>query len=127
MNDSTLLFVYGLLMVGETGYRALDLETRARRFGSDRVSGRLHHLGDYPGLILGPHGIVQGEILALVDEAVIDDIDAYELYDPENPEKSEFQRVEVDLLVSGKRVWAYVYNRSIMNRPIIATGNWHRQ
>jgi gamma-glutamylcyclotransferase (GGCT)/AIG2-like uncharacterized protein YtfP len=124
MNDPTLLFVYGLLMSDEMGFQSLGLETRVRVLGPERISGRLHHLGDYPGLVIGKHGIVHGELFAFSDPGVLEDIDAYELYDPENATGSEYHRIEVDLLGSGKRAYAYEYNRPIQNRPIIATGNW---
>ncbi len=124
MHDEICLFVYGLLMSGETGFRALDLGSRIRSLGTDRVAGRLYHLGDYPGYVPGPHGFVHGELMSFTDPALLDAIDAYELYDPENPQKSEYRRIEADLIDSGRRVWVYEYGRPITNRPIIATGNW---
>ena len=124
MSDPIFFFVYGLLMSGGTGFRALGLESRVRRLGPDKVAGRLYHLGDYPGLITGRHGLVQGELIATQDVRLIDELDAYELYDPGNPTGSEYRRIEVDLLMSGRRVWAYEYNRPVKNKPIIATGNW---
>lgn len=124
MNDEIRLFVYGLLLTGEPGFRSLDLERRVRSLGTDRITGRLYHLGDYPGYVPGPHGIVHGEIFSFTDKALLDAIDAYELYDPENPGKSEYRRIEVDLLDSGVRAWAYEYGRPVVKRPIIATGNW---
>lgn len=123
MSDPILLFTYGMLMPGESGYRALGLDVRVKRLGSERLSGRLYHLGHYPGLVVGRHGVVQGELLSFEDRKLLDELDAYELYDPENPARSEYRRIEVDLM-SGKRVWTYEYNRPIKNRPIIATGNW---
>jgi gamma-glutamylcyclotransferase (GGCT)/AIG2-like uncharacterized protein YtfP len=124
MNDPILLFVYGLLMFGGSGFRALGLETKVRRLGPERLSGRLYHLGHYPGLIIGRHGLVHGELFSFSDPALLDALDAYELADPDNPTRSEYRRIEVDLLVSGRRAWTYEYNRSVKNRPIIATGNW---
>lgn len=124
MSDPIYFFVYGLLMRGGTGFRALGLERRVRQLGPDKVSGRLYHLGDYPGLIIGRHGLVHGEVFSVQDPGLIDEFDAYELYDPENPTGSEYCRIEVDLLTSGRRVWAYEYNRPVRNKPIIATGNW---
>jgi gamma-glutamylcyclotransferase (GGCT)/AIG2-like uncharacterized protein YtfP len=124
MNDAILVFVYGLLMSGGTGFRALGLEARVRRLGPERITGRLYHLGHYPGLLTGRQGLVHGELLAFDDARLIDELDAYELYDPENPARSEYLRIEVDLLISGKRAWAYEYNRSLKNKPVIATGNW---
>lgn len=124
MNDPILFFVYGLLMTGGTGYRALGLETRVRRLGRERIAGRLYHLGDYPGLVTGRHGLVHGELFAIGDPRLVEELDAYELYDPDNPARSEYRRVEVDLLVSGRRAWTYEYNRSVKGKPVIATGNW---
>ncbi|MBN8830308.1 MAG: gamma-glutamylcyclotransferase [Sphingomonadales bacterium] len=111
-------------MSGGSGFRALGLETRVRRLGPERVAGRLYHLGDYPGLITGRHGLVQGEIFSFRDPRLIEELDAYELFDADDPRRSEYRRIEVDLLGSGKRAWTYEYNRSVKSRPIIATGNW---
>ncbi|MBT2185574.1 gamma-glutamylcyclotransferase [Sphingobium sp. H33] len=111
-------------MRGGSGYRALGLETRVHRHGQERVTGRLYHLGDYPGLVTGPHGLVHGELVSFEDPGLIEELDAYELYDPENPTGSEYRRIEVDLLMSGRRGLAYEYNRTVTNKPIIATGNW---
>jgi len=124
MNEPVLLFVYGLLMPGSSGFQALGLADRVERLGPERIAGRLHHLGDYPGLIPRPQGVVHGELLGLPHPGLFDEIDAYELYDPENPAGSEYLRVEVDLLDSARRAWTYRYNRSIAGKPIIATGNW---
>jgi gamma-glutamylcyclotransferase (GGCT)/AIG2-like uncharacterized protein YtfP len=124
MNDPILLFVYGLLMAGGPGYAALGLDGRVRNLGRERIAGRLYHLGDYPGLVTGPHGLVEGELLALQDPALIETIDAYELYEPANLTASEFRRIETDLLVSGGRGWTYEYNRPVAGRPVIATGCW---
>lgn len=127
MEDWVQFFVYGLLMTGGQGFRALDLGASIRRFGPDRIAGRLYHLGEYPGLITGGPGIVHGEVIGVRDAAIVEKMDAYELYDPENPSASEYRRIEVDLLDSGKRVWTYEYNRSVRNLPVIATGNWRHR
>jgi len=124
MHDCFFVFVYGLLMSGGTGFRALGLETRVKRLGPERVAGRLYHLGHYPGLITGEKGAVQGEVIAFRDPGIIEELDAYELYDADNPTRSEYRRIEVELLGNGRTAWAYEYNRSVKNHPIIATGNW---
>jgi len=124
MNEPFLLFVYGQLRPGGSGFRALGLETRAHNLGPERIAGWLYHLGDYPGLVTGSQGMVHGELLSFTDPALIDEIDAYELYDPGHPGRSEYLRIEVDLLDSGRRAWAYEYNRPVKDKPVIATGNW---
>lgn len=96
-----------------------------RRLGPERVAGRLYHLGDYPALVPGGAGIVRGEALAFSGPELLDTLDAYELYDPENPDKSEYCRVRVTLLDSGRSAWTYAYNRPVTNRPVIAAGSWH--
>jgi len=124
MSDPFRFFVYGLLMSGGTGFRALGLEGRVRSHGTETITGRLYHLGHYPGLVLGGQGIVQGELFTFDDPHLVDELDAYELVDPDHPSRSEYRRVEVELLGSGESAWAYEYNRSTRHRPIIATGNW---
>lgn len=111
-------------MPGERGFNSLGLEGQVRSLGPERIAGRLYHLGDYPGLIPGGAGIVHGALLAFTEQTLLDKLDAYELYDPENPDKSEYCRVRVNLLDSGKSAWAYAYNRPVTNRPVIAAGSW---
>lgn len=124
MTDEIALFVYGLLLPGEKGFESLGLAAHARRLGPERIAGRLYHLGDYPGLVPGGRGIVHGELLMLREPALFATLDAYELYDPENPDKSEYLRMRVDLLDSGRSAWTYAYNRPVANRPVIAAGCW---
>jgi len=120
-----LIFVYGLLRPGQTGYESLNLATRTRTVAHGRVRGRLYHLGDYPGLILGDEGIVYGDVLVFDDPKLWCDLDAYELYDPDQPAASEYCRTSVELIDCGTEVIVYQYNRPVKGRPIVASGNWH--
>lgn len=124
MSDRQLLFVYGLLRPGQSGFIGLRLAGRVEVLGSDRVRGRLYHMGHYPAIVIGKTGIVHGEVLAIDDPAVLAEIDTYELYDPERPRASEYRRIEVDLLDRRISVQAYEYNRPVKDKPIIASGNW---
>ena len=124
MSERQLLFVYGLLRPTQTGFQSLGLAGKVDIIGKDRVQGRLYHLGDYPGMILGKTGVVHGDVIAVDDPAVLAEIDAYELCVPERPRVSEYRRVEAELLDSSQRVWVYEYNRPIKGRPVIASGNW---
>jgi gamma-glutamylcyclotransferase (GGCT)/AIG2-like uncharacterized protein YtfP len=124
MNEPVLLFVYGQLRRGHLGWRRLRLASRVEWLGKARIHGRLYHLGDYPALIVGRRGIVHGELLAFRDAALWRALDRYERFDPERLITSEYRRVEVDLLKSGRRAWAYAYNRPIGDRRIIADGTW---
>ena len=111
-------------MPGEHGFNSLGLETQVRTLGPARIAGRLYHLGDYPAVVPGGTGVVHGMLLGFTGQALLDKLDAYELYDPENPGRSEYCRVRVDLLDSGQSVWTYAYNRPVTNRPVIAAGSW---
>lgn len=118
------IFVYGLLMPGERGFDELNLVERSQRLGHERVNGTLYDLGDYPGLILGGTGLVHGECLRSSDQALLADLDAYELYDANNLEASEFLRTRIALLGSGQLVWIYVYLRPLGACSVIASGDW---
>lgn len=124
MSEPFLLFVYGLLRRSQIGHTTLRLGARTRTLGRERIHGRLYHLGDYPGVITGPRGIVHGDLLAFEDPDLLAELDAYELYEPERPNSSEYRRVEVDLLDSGLRGWVYEYAMPLKGRPVIASGNW---
>lgn len=124
MSDRQLLFVYGLLQPGHSGFQSLGLAGKVDLLGKDRLQGRLYHLGHYPGMILGKTGIVHGEVFAIDSADLMAHIDAYELYEPGRPRVSEYRRVEAQLLDSGKMAWVYEYNRSVKGKPIIASGNW---
>ena len=123
MSDRFLLFVYGQLMRGEIGYKRLDLERRTEWLGDVRIRGTLYDFGDYPGLVAGGRGTVHGELLAFDDPALWTALDEYEDCDPGNPDLSEYQREQVEL-VDGGRAWTYVYARPVENHPVIATGSW---
>ena len=124
MSERTLLFVYGLLRPTQTGFQSLGLAGKVEVLGKDRVQGRLYHLGDYPGMILGKTGVVHGEVFAIEDDATMAHIDAYELYEPDRLRVSEYRRVEAMLLDRGETAWVYEYNRPIKGQPVIASGNW---
>ncbi len=124
MSERFRLFVYGQLRRGQIGHQRLGLEQRTDWLGPARIHGRLYDFGDYPGLILGGDGIVHGEVLAFADPALWTVLDAYEDYDPERSEASEYRRVEVELLGGAGRAWTYEYNRSVEDRPLIVSGVW---
>lgn len=70
------VFVYGTLRKGEE--RDINrLRPAPRWIGRACVTGVMHHLGSYPGLVLGVQGTVHGEVYA-VDaelERVLDEIE----------------------------------------------------
>ena len=70
------VFVYGTLRKGEV--RDINrLQPAPRWIGRASVSGVMHHLGSYPGLVLTGPGRVQGEVYAVAPELerVLDEIE----------------------------------------------------
>ena len=70
------VFVYGTLRKGEE--RDINrLQPAPRWVGRARVEGVMHHLGSYPGLVLGAPGTVHGEVYAVSPELerVLDEIE----------------------------------------------------
>ena len=127
MTDMVDLFVYGLLMPGQSGYHELGLADRTQRLGPDRVCGTLYDLGDYPGLIVEGAGMVHGEILRSSDATLFAELDAYELYDPENLDCSDYRRVQIATFDRALPVWTYVYLRPLNGCPVIETGDWRNR
>ena len=70
------VFVYGTLRKGEQ--RDINrLQPAPRWVGRAQVAGLMHHLGSYPGLVLGGTGVVHGEVYAVSPELerVLDEIE----------------------------------------------------
>jgi gamma-glutamylcyclotransferase (GGCT)/AIG2-like uncharacterized protein YtfP len=123
------LFVYGTLMKGFPLHRLL--EGRARFLGEGQIKARLFSLGDFPGAVEDPRGVVIGEVYQsewMVD--LLEGIDEEEEYDPGDEQGSLFIRREVPvrLLEEGKtlRAWAYFYNGPLSRAHPIPTGSWRR-
>ena len=106
-----LLFVYGTLKKGLSNSFLLNGET----FLCDAVTTAgftLYSLGDYPGMIAGTaEERVKGELWNVSDEClqrldVLEDVEDG-LY------RREFIFVQGELWDGEKRVYAYIYNRSV--------------
>ena len=123
MSERFRLFVYGHLQRGQVGYERLGLVKNTQWLGEAQVQGRLYEIGDYPGLILDGEEVVKGELIAFDDTALWAALDDYEDCDRDDPETSEYRRVEIDML-GGGRAWVYVYNRSVDDLVMIASGRW---
>lgn len=117
------VFVYGLLRPGCRGFQELNLGGRVDLIGPDRIAGRLHDLGDYPGVVLDGDGVVQGELLLPRNVDLLAALDRYEDYDPADTEGSEYLRVKVTTL-GGREAWIYACQRDMAQCPIIANGDW---
>ena len=117
------VFVYGTLRRG--GANDINRLVPAPRFvGHARLSGTLHHLGAYPGLVLGGTTQVLGEIYAIEAalEPVLDRIE--EVY-PQNSD--EYAKREVPVAVAGRELSCLVYEINpayVRGRPVVQSGDW---
>jgi gamma-glutamylcyclotransferase (GGCT)/AIG2-like uncharacterized protein YtfP len=108
-----LLFVYGTLRATAGHPMHAVLAAAATAEGTATVRGRLHDLGEYPGLVLDPAGDrVTGELYRIHDPAVWATLDAYEGCGPDDPLPHEFSATETMALTADGSVpcTIYVYN-----------------
>ena len=115
--------VYGSLMSGMGGREELGVGDPLRFVSRCEISGCLFDLGDYPGLRLGS-GIVHAELYEIRDASVLQRLDAYEHYNPDDPEGSLYIRKLVRLARPDCDAWLYEYNRDLSGKPRISSGDW---
>lgn len=92
----------------------------ATLLGPGRVSGRLLHLGRYPGLVTG-RGRVAGELYRLDDPELLAILDREEGY-------NFVRRRAIVTLAGGRRAraWIYRYRGRVERARVIAEGDWRR-
>lgn len=111
------LFAYGTLQPGLAPEEIAETAAKLWPVGQGFVYGELIQLNGYPGVVpdLGSKNRIAGTILELPsDENVLRQLDAYEGYDPQAPEASEFIRVRIVVELAGGgtlECWMYRYNR----------------
>ena len=124
------LFVYGTLRKGSRGSMHHLLAQHARLIGPARTSGRLYHLGSYPGLVPSSErdAWVRGDLYALERlPEVLDRLDDYEGCGPNDAQPHEFERVQREVVLdTGERAlaWLYVYKGSIAGKDEIRSGDY---
>jgi gamma-glutamylcyclotransferase (GGCT)/AIG2-like uncharacterized protein YtfP len=118
-------FFYGTLLEGSDNPVAREIHSLLEPVGAARVAGQLFAIpnpdGWYPAL-LGGGGEAHGMLYAARPQFSADDlarIDAYEDFDPANPEASLYIRRSISL-VEGGEAQAYVWKRPLPDgaRPI---------
>lgn len=124
------LFLYGTLRPGLAPQHLAGYADRLQRVAVGTIPGRLYDLGCYPAAILDPSAETRivGEVFKLpADQWVLAAFDAYERYDPSDPEGSLYHRRQTEaMLQDGKSVecWVYVYNRDVGGAKLIESGNY---
>jgi gamma-glutamylcyclotransferase (GGCT)/AIG2-like uncharacterized protein YtfP len=121
------LFVYGTLRAGFDGPMARWLRQSARLVGPAKISGALYRIADYPGLVAGPSGRVQGDLFALADAAaILAVLDDYEECAAHHPQPHEYRRVIMTVQAADGPVeaWVYLYARNTSGLPLVADGDF---
>lgn len=123
-------FVYGTLLPGQPNYQLWGrfvLSEKTAVF----ANGRLLDLGNYPMLVENGNDPVKGMVVTVrptAYETVLARLDHLEGYDPQNPNRSEYIRVERCVhLADGTAVDAWVYlGQTIFsdNIPLVKDGDW---
>jgi gamma-glutamylcyclotransferase (GGCT)/AIG2-like uncharacterized protein YtfP len=129
---SEYVFVYGSLKPGFGGQESARMVSLMRHVGRAKVSGRLYDFGEYSGAIPDSTQVklVVGELLELPDEAVLNKLDRYEEYDPNDSHASLFVRRRVQATLENGEIvnaWIYIYNRDPGDAPVIKSGEWTLQ
>jgi gamma-glutamylcyclotransferase (GGCT)/AIG2-like uncharacterized protein YtfP len=124
------LLVYGSLRRGHRAHRSLEIR-HAQFIKEVRVPGfDLLALGWYPGIKANPEnkdGFL-GELYAIPDhlwDELIQHLDYYEGYFPDNLERSLFLRTEIE--IEGHPTTVYTYNGKTNNELVVKvqSGDWN--
>ncbi|WP_311268686.1 gamma-glutamylcyclotransferase family protein [Sphingobium sp. WCS2017Hpa-17] len=121
------LFVYGTLRAGFDGPMARWLRSAARLLGPATIGGRLYRVADYPGLVPGPVGLVQGDLYALTDvTAILARLDEYEEIAAHHPLPHEYRRdLSVVQTTDGPvTAWIYAYAHDAKGLEPIVGGDF---
>jgi len=119
-----LLALYGSLMRGLGAMDELAVVDRLRFVAPCKIAGQLFDLGAFPGMREGA-GIVKGEVFAVLDPNVIEVLDDFENFLPDEPDESHYVRKRVRLIEPGATAaWVYAYNRVPPRNRLIDAGDW---
>ncbi len=125
---SAFLFAYGTLQPEFAPAEIAALVSKLKAIGKGFANGVLYDLGGHPGAVLDSSlkQRIAGGVFQLPDDpSVLRELDAYEEFDPAEPESSPFIRVlhPVMLEAGGAlQCWVYVYNRDPVSARILPDG-----
>lgn len=119
------VFVYGTLRRGEVN-DINRLLPAPRLEGQGVILGTMYHLGAYPGVVLGPGGVVVGEVYLIEPalERILDKIEGIEA-----GSQSEYVKRELMVKTDEGQLACLVYeikSEVAMGKPVIANGDWVR-
>jgi len=114
---SDYLFAYGTLKPGHAPGEIGEAVGKLKPVGKGSIRGVLYDLGEYPGAVVDPSPTkrVFGTVFRLSDdEKVLRELDEYEGFDPNAPDKSLFVRsIHPVRLATGRTLqcWVYFWNQ----------------
>jgi len=127
MNDK--LFVYGTLLDEDNQY-GIYLRDNSSFYAKGRLKGKLYHLGEYPGAVLGEDNDIYGIVLQMDNPAeALSLIDIYEGFGDDQPQPNEFTRVltEAETDAGPVECWIYLYDLPTDKSTLIPNGRYHKQ
>jgi gamma-glutamylcyclotransferase (GGCT)/AIG2-like uncharacterized protein YtfP len=114
------LFVYGTLHPDRAPAEIAHAVRHLRELSPGTLRGTRYDLGDYPGVVIHPdrpNDIVQGTVFALPDDpAILQALDRYEDYRPNDPTASLFLRATHPVTMADGTTldcWVYLYNQTV--------------
>jgi gamma-glutamylcyclotransferase (GGCT)/AIG2-like uncharacterized protein YtfP len=121
------VFVYGTLRRGDAN-DITKLKPTPRYVGDTQVSGKMYHLGGYPGITLDTNlegaNIIIGEVYEITEplERILDGIES------EYPAQAdEYYKRDIKIVVNGVTLDCIVYEINgayIQDKKLIASGDW---
>lgn len=125
--DPVKFFVYGTLRSGNGAHRGFGLDHRAKFLGTYQLEGSIYHLGGYPGVKLDgrPDGFV-AELYETTDARLMEQLDSYEGYHEDNPDRSLYIRQTVERPDFGS-AYIYEYNQQVGGSPRLESGDWNKR
>ncbi len=115
-------------MAGFDRRRRAEIDDRLEYLGRGSIRAALFDLGLYPAAIPSPEDRVWGELYRMTDASavlpVLDDIEGYNLDDPD---RSLYVRREVEVTSadgSTEPAWVYFYNAPLGQAPRIPSGDY---
>lgn len=122
-DTANILAAYGMLRPDAAQTAPAHIMSKLSPVGTGKIAGQLIDLGGYPGLTPG-NGEVICALLRLAGADGWRALDAFEDYNPDDPQRSMYIRRPTLLLGQGMAVQAYWWNRSPTAGPVITSGDW---
>jgi gamma-glutamylcyclotransferase (GGCT)/AIG2-like uncharacterized protein YtfP len=122
------IFFYGTLRTGFNRTTRAGIDDFLKFAGRGSIGGKLFDLGIYPAAVPATDSRVWGEVFEMTDAPkVLNALDRIEGYRPAEPDRSLYNRVQVDVAMDDGRtehVWVYFYNAPLGRAPRIPSGDY---